>query len=732
MRTSLMMDTNLIVTRVRILAWVVSPLLLLLLIVAGRPALAQVPGAPLNVPATLVAEALSPAPGQTVTLAFAMTPKPTWHGYWVNGGDAGVGMQLKWDLPNGVSAGELRYPVPQPLIISGLMNYVYERPYALLADLTIDESVPKGTKLNVRVQADWLACTDRICVPESDILSVELVAGYGAVTQANRARFDAYRAALPVPLDRQAVFSVRGEFIDIAVPFAATATLDRPYFFALTSDVIDYPVPQSARRVGDWLVIKAGYRGKGVTGLTGVLRFGDGPDGGGKDSGPQGLLISAIPGAVTGGGDSVMTLGDNNTPQAAGGNASFALILFFSVLGGLLLNLMPCVFPILGLKALSLAKMGGNARAAKLDALAYAGGVILSTMLLGGVMLMLRAAGEQVGWAFQLQEPRIVLLLFLLMVAVTLNLLGQFELATVNIGDGLARKQGAAGSFWTGVLAAIVATPCTGPFMAAALGAALVLPVIPALTIFAGLGFGLALPYLAIGFVPRLRGLLPKPGPWLEKFRRLMAIPMALTAAALLWLLWRLSGNIGLMLGAGAGVTILALLLFAGRAQRSGGMLPPIMAVSVLALTALAVSALPRDAVQRGKGNRNNVVSTEAFSEALLDRYRTQGKPVFVYFTADWCVTCKINEANAIQRREVAKAFKAADVKVLEGDFTSRDPALARVLAAHERSGVPLYLFYGRSADPKILPQILTIGDLVGPANTGAGVSQNKAGTGLR
>ncbi len=727
MRTNQMMDINLIVTRLRLVAGTISRLLLLMLIVAVRPALAQMPGAPLNVPATLVAETLSPAPRQSVTVAFEMAPKPTWHGYWVNGGDAGVGMQLKWDLPKGVSAGELRYPVPQPLIISGLMNYVYERPYALLADLTIDASVPNGTMLNVRVQADWLACTDRICVPETDLLSVELVAGDGAVTQPNRSRFDAYRAALPVQLDRQAVFSARGKFIEIAVPFAATAAIDRPYFFALTSDVIDYPVPQSARRVGDWLVIRAGYRGKGVTGFTGVLRYG-----GGQDGGAQGLLISATPGAVPGGGDPVMTLSGGNTPQAASSNANFALILLFSVLGGLILNLMPCVFPILGLKALSLAKMGGDARAAKRDALAYAGGAILSTMLLGGVMLILRAAGEQVGWAFQLQEPRIVLLLFLLMIAVTLNLLGQFELATVNIGSGLTRKQGAAGSFWTGVLAAVVATPCTGPFMAAALGAALVLPVVPALAIFAGLGFGLALPYLAIGFLPRLCGLLPKPGPWLENFRKLMAIPMALTAAALLWLLWRLSGDTGLLLGGGAGATILALLLFAGRAQRSGGMLPPIMAVSVLALAALAVSALPRDAVQRGNGNRNNVVATEPFSETLLNRYRNQGKPVFVYFTADWCVTCKINEANAIQRREVAKAFTAADVKVLEGDFTSRDPVLARVLAAHGRSGVPLYLFYGSVDEPKILPQILTVDDLTGLTASGLDDAKMETRTGFR
>jgi DsbC/DsbD-like thiol-disulfide interchange protein/cytochrome c biogenesis protein CcdA len=687
-------------------------LALLMLLVSALPsAYAQAPAAALNVPAILQAETLTPLPGQRVVLAFRMEPKPGWHGYWVNGGDAGVGMQLKWTLPPGVTAGELRYPVPKPLMISGLMNYVYESPYALLADLRVDPTVPSGTSLRIKVRADWLACTDRICVPEGDDLAIEMAVGRGTITAANRAVFDRYRAALPVPLDRRGTYSFSGakakKFAEIAVPFAAAAALDRPYFFALSEDVIDYPVPQTARRSGDFVVIRVGVRDDAGTAgsllLSGVLRYGEG----------QGLVVNAVPGLVPAGGKPVPALGQGSE-MAFGENAlNFGLVLGLSLLGGLILNLMPCVFPILGLKAVSLAKMGGDGRAAKRDALAYTGGVVLSTLALGAAMLALRAAGEQVGWAFQLQEPRIVLLLLLLMVSITLNLVGAFELATVNIGDGLARKQGAAGSFWTGVLAAIVATPCTGPFMAAALGAALVLPAALALIVFAALGLGLALPYLAIGFIPRVRAMLPKPGPWLDRFRRLMAIPMALTAAALLWLLWRLSGQFGLVLGMTASATVAVMLLFAGNAQRRGGMLPPMMAATVLALAAIAALSLPREAIRHSADASKKLVQTEPFTPALLAKYRAAGVPVFAYFTADWCVTCKVNEAAAIQRAEVAAAFKAANVKVLEGDFTRRDPELARTLAAHGRSGVPLYLYYASRAEPKILPQILTANMLV-------------------
>jgi thiol:disulfide interchange protein len=447
------------------------------------------------------------------------------------------------------------------------------------------------------------------------------------------------------------------------------------------------------------LIIKTGldpFSGKnfGDGAIDGVLKFGDG----------QGITISATRGEVPSGGTAIIT----TSPVKSLSVMQLMLALGGAILGGLILNLMPCVFPILGLKALSLAKMGGDERGAKRDALAYSSGVILSMLALGAAMLTLRAAGEQIGWAFQLQEPRVVLGLLLLMVAVTVNLLGGFELAMVNTGHRLTRDSGAVGSFWTGALAAIVATPCTGPFMAAALGAALILPISAALLIFAALGLGLALPYLAVAYIPALRTRLPKSGPWLGTFRRLMAIPMALTALALFWLLWRLSGQFGLVIGGAGAVSVAIMLLFIGNAQRRSGMLPPIMAACLLFLVSFAVMALPRSATKGGADSADLIVVGEPYSEAILAKYRAENRPVFVYFTADWCVTCKINEAIAIQQKSTASAFKKAGVKVLVGDFTRRDPALGRTLAKYGRSGVPLYLYYPKGGQAVILPQILT------------------------
>lgn len=669
---------------------------------------ARLAGPTLNVPAALDIESRNPAAGENVSVAIVMRPKSKWHGYWENGGDAGVGMQLQWDLPKGVSAGKLRYPVPGTLIISGFMNYVYERPYALIVDLKIDKALAKGTKLPIKLRADWLACDDRICVPEGDDLSVDLAIGDGKIIGKDRARFDAYRAALPVPLDQKAHYEITGKTIEIAVPFPENADLENPYFFANTANIIEYMKPQMARRNGDMLIIKTGADPFGVNNfgggpINGVLKFGE----------DQGLQIIAEQGEVPTGGKIISAGKDASEPSATPGALQILLTLGGAILGGLLLNLMPCVFPILGLKALSLAKMGGDERAAKRDAIAYSIGVILCVLALGGIMLALRAAGEEIGWAFQLQEPRIVMLLLLLMVAVTLNLLGGFQLRAITTGSSLTQKGGTIGSFWTGMLAAIVATPCTGPFMAAAMGAALVVPTYFALMIFAGLGFGLALPYLAIAFVPKLRALMPKSGPWLNGFRRYMAIPMALTAIALLWLLWRLSGQMGLVIGGGAAVTFGILLIFIGNMQKRSSFVPPFMAASLLFLAFIAAMALPREAVDRKSEAHIGLLSPKPYSDALLAKYRSKGDAVFVYFTADWCVTCKINESAAINQKATAAAFERSKVKILIGDYTKRDPELGRALARYGRSGVPLYLYFPAGGEAQILPQILTADMLV-------------------
>lgn len=664
------------------------------LLLAGQ---APVRAAPTNITPTLIAESDAPAAGATVTLALAMKPKPGWHGYWKNPGDAGVTPEFTWTLPTGVTAGEAQYPVPHRLLIAGLMNYVYEGDYAHLITLKLPQGLARGTRLPIRLAADWLACTDEVCVPESGTLAIELVVGDGAIGAAHKSRFDRWRAALPRPLGSEARFQVAGGRLRLGVPLPASAKLGDVYFFPATDGAIDYAARQTVRRDGDMLSIevKAKDTAGALKTIEGVLALD-------RD---MGLALRAVPGTVNAAGAIVGTLGS----EGAGGLAETLLASFGgALLGGLLLNIMPCVFPILSLKALSLVKAGGDEHAARREALAYTAGIVLVSVGLGAALLGLRAGGAAVGWAFQLQDPRVILFLLLLVSAVALNLAGLFEFAALGFGSGLAASGGTAGAFWTGALAAFVATPCTGPFMGVALGAALVLPPAAAIAIFAGLGLGLALPFLALGFVPGLRNRLPRPGPWMERFQRFLSIPMFLTALGLAWILGRQAGVDGMAMGLGAALTLGIALWWIGRRQSTGSgrswiALAP--AAAVAALMILSVSRAPAaEAVAPG-----GVLAAEPFSEARLATLRSEGHPVFVYFTADWCLSCKVNEKAAIERHDVAAAFRAGRVAVLVGDWTDGDPVIGRFIESQGRSGVPLYLFYrpGEAA-PEILPQVLT------------------------
>lgn len=675
---------------------------LLALFVTTGMAHAQVPAAaaPQYVRASMEIETRSPAPGDIVTVAIVMDPKPGWHDYWVNPGDAGTPLELAWQLPAGIHAGPLRAPVPDTLIVSGFMNHIYKSKHAFLVDLKIPDSAIVGQNLAIKVDARWSACSDLVCVPESATLSVPITVGAGSIGKSDRTGFDAWRSALPVPLERKARYTIQGNRIDIAIPYPRSADADRVWFFAESENLFRYAAPQSARRTGDWLIVSSEVKEPFAGEIEGLLRFND----------AQGLDVRATPGDIPTGGAAISVLGKGAAIEGQETPLSFGWILAFSVLGGLLLNLMPCVFPILGLKALSLAKMGGDEREARRDAVAYTVGIVLSCLVLGGIMLALRTAGEEVGWAFQLQDPAIVLLLLLLMIAVTANLAGLFEIGGIGAGEKLTRKGGMSGSFWTGVLAAVVATPCTGPFMAAAMGAALLLPATLALLIFAGLGFGLALPFLAIAFIPLLRKRMPRPGPWMIRFRQWMAVPMALTSLALLWLLYQLAGFSGLLIGGTAALILLSRLFELGRKQKAGSP-RKIVVAAILGITvaaALIIDNVPILAPAPQPMKNGSL----AFDEEQLAALRAEGKPVFLYFTADWCVTCKVNEKAAIDRTETSAAFAKAGIQTMVGDYTRRDPDITRFLAKHGRSGVPLYVYYPPNADARLLPQILTVDDL--------------------
>ena len=660
----------------------------------------------LNVPATLLAESQQVQAGQSVTLAFLMEPKPTWHGYWENPGDAGIGMSFDWTLPDGVAAGKAKFPVPDTLLISGIMNYVYKGDYAILVNLTLADTVRPGP-LPISVKSEWLSCTDEICVPEQDELSITLqVVARDAAGSLDK-RFDGFRAALPRPLGSEATFSVSNDKFRLSVPLPAGVDIDEPYFFVKEDGIVDYGAPQKFSRDGDRLILETGARGDELDTISGILKIAD----------HTGFLFTATKGEVAMTG---LPLASDGAKEE-GGNASLLfLALGGALLGGLLLNLMPCVFPILSLKAISLAKAGGNENEVRRDALAYTAGVVLVATALGAILLGLRASGAAVGWAFQLQDPRIIFVLLALVTAIGLNLAGLFELPNLNVGNKLSKKDGATGSFWTGALAAFVATPCTGPFMAAALGATIVLPPIAALVIFAGLGVGLALPFLLIAFVPAIRNRLPKPGPWLDGFRKAMAVPMFLTSIGLIWLLGRQIGTDALGLSLLFLLTLSLILWWFGGGQIRGLSRGAVTSAAIVAALIGGIFALPGEEAMDSQKLADTSAATlpsEPFSVTRLSELRASGKPVFAYFTADWCITCKANEAAAIQRTETADVFAAANVTVLMGDWTRPDPEISRFLEQHGRAGVPLYIYYAPDKEPVILPQILTVATLTDLVN---------------
>jgi DsbC/DsbD-like thiol-disulfide interchange protein/cytochrome c biogenesis protein CcdA len=665
----------------------VAVLLQLLGILVAFPAAA----APTHIAAELLAES-GGNPGETIMLAIHMRPEPGWHGYWLNPGDAGLGMTLKWSLPYGSKPGEPLYPVPQTLLISGLMNHVYERDYAVLVPLTLPVDGRVGSRIPAVVEAQWLACTREICVPEQARLETTLTVGPRGAPDP---RFDQWRARLPAPLGAQAHFVREGGTIRLGIPLPAGLELDDPHFFPAEDKLVDYPAAQAFSRKGDLLVValqRPKILAKDPQQLTGVLRL---------NAAGDGLTIAAVPGPVAAGGEPV------SRPKPLPTTA-LPLLLLTALVGGLLLNVMPCVFPILSLKALSLARAGESEAQARSEGLAYAAGVVVACAALGGLLLALRAGGEEVGWAFQLQEPGVVAALLLLAVAITANLLGLFEFAL----PGFANAGSPQGAFATGLLAAFVATPCTGPFMAAAMGAALLLPVVPAMTLFVALGIGIALPFLAIAFVPALRRRLPRPGAWMVAFRRWMAVPMGLTALALLWLAGRLSGTTFALGCAGLAVILIGMLALTGRGQRAGRSVALVSITGLAAIAAVGFLALPRFEAMPG-AEAQGILPAQPFSEAALAAARASGKPVFAYFTADWCLTCKVNEEVAIERSEVRDTFARAGVTVLRGDWTRRDPSITRYLTEQGVAGVPLYVWYPAGGGPQQLPQVLTAGALV-------------------
>ena len=642
-----------------------------------------------NIGVQLIADG-APVSGEEWMLALRFTPSSEeWHGYWSNPGDAGLGMELRLNLPEGWEVGEALYPVPQTLVqplpdAGALMNHIYKGAYSVLVPVRVPQDAVTQGLLQVGGYVQYLACTDEVCVPQDAVLS----AGQAGASSGDFAR---WRAQIAPKLDASATFEIAGEALRLGIPLPESVELSDPHVFIANTQLVDYVSAQTFRRDGDRLVVEVPLHEFGTgeaDGIAGILSFG----------GDTGVRFVAAPGEVDLAGDLIMTAQNAGTLTPP----LWTLILG-ALVGGLILNIMPCVFPILSLKALSLASAGESEAEARSEGLAYTAGVVLACVALGAIMLALRAAGEQVGWAFQLQSPSFVIALLVLATVITLNFGGIFELPNIDTGNGQGRS-----AFGTGLVAAVAATPCTGPFMAAALGAALLLPTPLALLLFATLGLGLALPFLAIGFVPALRKRLPKPGAWMDTFRKAMAIPMGLTALALVWLTAQLGGR-GFALFALVMLFGIVLALYVvGRLQKAGKMAWPAFGLVAAPFLIFGAFALPSGYAPPSRDLTASLLEPRAFSREVLAEARASGQPVFVWFTADWCVTCKVNESVAIERETTADAFEEAGVVAIVGDWTVRDEEITMFLTEQGAAGVPLYLWYEPGQEAEQLPQVLT------------------------
>jgi len=652
-----------------------------------------------HVQARLVSSQAAVAPGQRFTVALQQDIKPHWHTYWLNPGDSGQATSIDWQ---GAEAGPIQWPTPSIQAIGPLVNYGYEGRPALLVELGVPAEAKPGSRFKPTAEVRWLVCKD-VCIPEQVTLGLDLpVVGSAAQAKASddAALVEEWRGAIPQPAPFAVRLAAAPQGMRLSGPQAGVT---KAYFFADTWGAIAHSAPQPLKAEGGgWALdlpagdepVKAGQPLSGVLVLT-------------MAEGEQAWTISApMPeGAGSGPGPADLTAPAAAEPAAPVNDLGLLPALALALVGGLILNLMPCVFPVLSIKALALVNQGNH----RAEGLAYTAGVLASFAALAAVLIALRAGGQQVGWGFQFHSPVFVLVVAYLLFLVGLNLSGLFDVGGgfTGIGSGLAARQGLAGSFFTGVLAAVVATPCTAPFMGAALAFALAQPAVVMLAVFLALGLGLALPFLVLAFWPAAQRWLPRPGAWMDKFKQFLAFPMYVAVVWLLWVLAQQAGPDGVALALG-GMVLIAFGLWWRRASGASALGTAAAAAGVVLALGLSAWVRPADATA---GAGAAVAAYEPYSAERLAELRGQNKPVFVNMTAAWCISCLVNERVALSRPEVAEAFAKAGITYLKGDWTREDPKITAVLKAHGRSGVPLYLYYAPgAAEAQVLPQILTPG----------------------
>ncbi len=634
-----------------------------------------------HVTASLAASHDSAAPGETITVLLSLAMIEGWHVYWRNPGDSGEATKLRLaagDAPPQDAA--LTWPSPHAVPYQGLVNYGYEGEVSHSATITIPRDAQAGTLLPITAEATWLVCED-ICIPETVTFTLALPVGASAPSALMADLLTDHAQQLPRESPWPARLADHGEALALELSGTdfANAKIEAAEYFPGRWGVIDHAAPQELRRSteGLQLTLKRGADALGAA--------------------VEGVLVLT----EKSGGETIRTGYHFTAPvvQAAPAASTNALLMIgFALLGGVILNLMPCVFPVLAIKALALVGHAGDPRTRILGGLSYTAGVLVSFAVLGGVLIGFKQAGAAVGWGFQLQSPIVIFALAAIMMLVALNLSGVYT-----IGGRLMGLGGSAGrsSFLTGVLATIVAAPCTAPFMATAVGAALIQPVPVALLIFVALGLGLALPYLLLSLSPALARALPKPGAWMKTLQQALAFPLYGTAV---WLVWVLSQQVDETATLSLMLALVTLGFAVWAVSRTSRPVRLVGGIAMLIMLGLAWGAL------RTPGAAHSVshAGAEPYRAETLKGLRAQNRPVFVNLTAAWCITCKVNERAALSSEAFHADLAARSITYLVGDWTNQDPEITALLEQHGRAGVPLYLAYPPDGPAIVLPQILT------------------------
>ncbi|MAW78870.1 MAG: thiol:disulfide interchange protein [Parvularcula sp.] len=650
-------------------------------------------------------EAAGFVPGGTLWFAIRQEIRPGWHVFWTNPGDAGLPLRLDWSLPQGFEAGEILHPAPEFIPVGPLASYAHEGAPVFLVPVTVPEDANPGETVDIDIHASWQAC-EEICVPEKGRFSFSVpVLETGAMEPARRVLFSLARAKLPKAYEERGRIAVEDGAYVLTVAAPQGFTEKNAFFFARPEGVVSPPAPQEME-VEDGVLRIAMQPGwverYDEETFSGVLTFSE-------DAGRRALAVTA---------DVAEPLIKPGAPPEAPPQKepSLPLLFLFAFLGGVILNVMPCVFPVVFIKAASFMQSAReHPGAVRLHGLLYMAGVLSTFLLMGGALLALRAGGAEFGWGFHLQSPWVVALSAYVLLLVGLNLAGLYSVGggIAGAGQKLAAKPGGLGAFFTGALAVLVAAPCIGPLLSAPMGAALLLPPVAGLLIFALLGLGLAAPYVILSFVPGLGARLPRPGPWMIIFKQALSFPVFAAAAYFLWVLAQQATGAGLAAVLAGGV-LLAFSAWVFDHSRGANLRALILRVlsALAAVMALAPLLRLEPAVQATAGQADlgsyGALRAETYDADALQAYRNQGTPVFIDFTAAWCVTCQFNKMTVFSDRAVARAFDESGTVFMVADWTVRDPEITEALAGFGASGVPLYVYYGPSGEASVLPLPLT------------------------